>query len=155
MQLNHDLVIRKATQKDLPAIVAMLADDVLGQQREHFSEPVLESYQTAFADIQRDTNNHLMVLEFKGEIIGAFQLLFIPSLSFKGRMRAQIESVRIKSNYRGKGYGKLMFNWAIAQAKEKGCHVVQLITNIQRADAKRFYESLGFQAIGVGMKLHL
>ena len=44
-------MIRRATLTDLPAIVGLLADDNLGQQRESPQVPLLDSYVAAFAAI--------------------------------------------------------------------------------------------------------
>ncbi|HEX8566119.1 MAG TPA: GNAT family N-acetyltransferase [Pyrinomonadaceae bacterium] len=153
--MPDNLNFRLATINDLPQIVEMLADDFLGKQRERFESPLLESYLQAFEEIERDPNNELIVVEQNGEIVGTLQLTFIPSISFQGGKRAQIESVRVAASARGQGIGKKMFEWAIERAREKNCRMIQLSTNNDRADAQRFYENLGFKASHVGMKLYL
>lgn len=152
---QEELLFRPAQLADLPKIVEMLADDFLGAQRERFQTPLPESYLRAFEEIENDTNNELIVVEQNGEIIGTLQLTFVPSISFQGGRRAQIESVRVDAKMRGRGIGKKMFEWAIERAREKNCRMIQLSTNNDRADAQRFYESLGFEASHVGMKLYL
>ena len=146
---------RRAHPDDLPHIVRMLADDPLGAKRERFETPLPEGYLRAFEAIARDPNNELVVACLGGAVIGVLQLTFIPYLTYQGGWRALIEAVRIDSSYRSQGLGKTMFEWAIGRARERGCHVVQLTTDKARADAKRFYESLGFVASHEGMKLHL
>jgi ribosomal protein S18 acetylase RimI-like enzyme len=153
--MPDNLNFRSATVADLPQIVEMLADDFLGKQRERFESPLPESYLRAFEEIDRDENNELVVVEQNGEIVGTLQLTFIPSISFQGGKRAQIESVRVAASARGQGIGKKMFEWAIERAHEKNCRMIQLSTNNDRADAQRFYENLGFKASHVGMKLYL
>jgi ribosomal protein S18 acetylase RimI-like enzyme len=153
--MPDNLNFRSATVADLPQIVEMLADDFLGKQRERFESPLPESYLRAFEEIERDPNNELVVVEQNGEIVGTLQLTFIPSISFQGGKRAQIESVRVAASARGQGIGKKMFEWAIQRAREKNCRMIQLSTNNDRADAQRFYENLGFNASHVGMKLYL
>lgn len=153
--MPENLNFRRATVADLPQIVEMLADDFLGKQRERFESPLPESYLRAFEEIDSDENNELIVVEQNGEIIGTLQLTFIPSISFQGGKRAQIESVRVASNVRGQGIGKKMFEWAIQRAREENCRMIQLSTNNDRAEAQRFYENLGFKASHIGMKLYL
>ena len=51
------------------------------------------------------------------QIIGMMQLTFIPGLSMQGITRCQIESVRIKKEYRDKGYGSKLINKGIEIAK--------------------------------------
>lgn len=150
-----ELLFREAKIEDLPAIVRMLAEDFLGQQRERDENPLPESYQKAFEEIDADKNNELIIVESNGEIVGTLQLTFIPSISFQGGRRLQIESVRVAAKHRGKGLGKKIFEWAIKRGREKNCRLIQLSTNNDRADAQRFYEKLGFKASHVGMKMYL
>jgi GNAT superfamily N-acetyltransferase len=146
---------RLATIDDLPSIIAMLADDFLGQQRESLELPLKESYVYAFQEIAADPNNELIVAECDGEIIGSLQLTFTPSLSYQGSKRCTVESVRVDSKLRGQGIGREMMLWAIERAKEKGCLSIQLTTHNDRKDAHRFYENLGFKHSHAGMKLNL
>ena len=148
-------VFRRARAADLPAIVAMLADDDLGAGREDASVPLNPRYVAAFEAIEQDSNQFLAVVEQDSQLVGCLQLSFIPGLSRQGQWRGQIESVRIASSYRGQGLGRAMFEWAIEQCRIQGCGLVQLTTDRARPDARRFYESLGFKASHDGMKLSL
>ena len=145
--------IRRATEDDVPAIVAMLADDVLGATRE--SPDDLAPYRKAFQDIDADPNQFLAVAERDGEVVGTLQLTYLPGLSRKGGARAQIEAVRVRATERGTGLGSKLITWAVDQARERGCIVVQLTTDTTRTDAHRFYEQLGFTASHLGFKLTL
>lgn len=151
----ESLVIRRATRADVPEIVRLLADDPLGQQRERYAEPLPAAYESAFAAIDGDPRHALMVVEHQGAVIGTLHLTFLPSLSFRGGTRAQIESVRVDGRYRGQGIGAWLLRWAIERARQEGCRLVQLTTNASRSDAQRFYERLGFVASHVGMKIDL
>ena len=150
-----NLLYRHANESDIPVLINMLSDDSLGKLREDASIPVNDCYLTAMRHIQNDPNNQLMVVESEGEIVGMLQLTFIPYLTYKGSWRCLIEGVRIHKNFRGKGLGTQFFEWAIDQAKQKGCHLVQLTSDKQRKDAIRFYENLGFKASHEGFKLKL
>jgi GNAT superfamily N-acetyltransferase len=150
-----DIAIRSATRDDLPAIIAMLANDHLGSKRECYADPLPDVYYAAFNAIDGDPNNEVVVAEQDGKIIGTLQLTLIPNLTYQGGVRALIEGVRVDSTMRSAGIGRILFEWAIEQAKEKGCHMVQLTADKTRPDAHRFYESLGFSATHEGMKLHL
>ncbi len=148
-------MIRLATVKDVPHIVEMIANDKLGRLRENYTNPLPKSYLTAFDNIKADPNQELMVMQNEdGKVIGTLQLSFIQYLTYQGGIRAQIEAVRVHKSYRGEGTGQQLFEWAIARAKEKGAHVLQLTTDKKRPDALRFYEKLGFKASHEGMKLH-
>lgn len=146
---------RKAKKEDLSEIIRMIADDKLGQQREDYREPLPHFYLEAFENISKDHNQELIVLETNdSEIIGTLQLSFIQYLTYKGGIRAQIEAVRIKKEYRGKGIGEQMFRWAIKRAQDRKAHLIQLTTDKQRPEAIQFYQKLGFVASHEGMKLH-
>ena len=152
---RNEITFRLATRADLPPIVRMIADDELGSQRERYEDPLLESYYIAFQQIDNDPNHDLIVAELNGEVIGTLHLMFLPSISFQGSLRAQIESVRVDENYRNQGIGNGMLKWTIKRASERGAHVLQLTTHQSREDAHRFYESLGFKGTHLGMKLGL
>ncbi|CAL9519302.1 MULTISPECIES: GNAT family N-acetyltransferase [Streptomyces] len=148
-----DLEIRAATADDLPAIVAMLADDPLGAQRE--SPDDLTPYRTALARLAADPNQHLVVAVREGRVIGTLQLTIIPGLSHRGATRALIEAVRIHADERGSGLGSKLIEWAIDTSRQLGCRMVQLTSDKTRTDAHRFYERLGFTASHEGFKLRL
>ena len=89
------LVIRTAIREDVGAIVRLLADDVLGVQRERVEDPVAPVYLTAFDEMTARTGNELLVAERDGEVVGVLQLTIIPGLSRAGMRRAQLEGVRV------------------------------------------------------------
>lgn len=149
------VTFRRAKRADLPEVVRLLSDDDLGHQRERYEDPLPESYYTAFEQIDRDTSHELIVAEREGEVVGTLHLMFLPSISFQGGLRAQIESVRVDESLRGQGLGSELMKWTIERAKARGAHVVQLTTHASRAEAHRFYERLGFKGTHVGMKLNL
>lgn len=155
MQRDQEVTFREATAADLPEIVRLLADDPLGATRETLAEEIPEAYVTAFAAIEKDPNNHLIVADVAGTVAGTLQLTYIPGLTYTGGERAQIEGVRIAADERGRGLGQTMLTWAIDQARARGCRVVQLTTDRQRPDAIRFYQKIGFRPSHMGMKYHL
>jgi GNAT superfamily N-acetyltransferase len=153
---GSDLTFRCATLADLPAIVALLANDPLGARREKHVHPLPDSYADAFAAIDRDPNNELVVVESEPRrVIGVLQLTFIPNITYQGGWRALVEGVRVAAEYRSGGVGEKLFRWAIQRARDRGCHMVQLTSDKARPDAIRFYEKLGFVASHEGMKFHL
>ena len=147
--------IRPARQSDLPAIVRLLANDPLGATRERDQVPLAEPYRAAFAAIQAQEGNQVLVAVREEQVVGCLQLTMIPGLSRLGMTRAQIEGVRIDAKARGAGLGEDLVRHAIAQARACGCGLVQLTTDKKRPDAHRFYARLGFEASHEGMKLSL
>ncbi|WP_030175507.1 GNAT family N-acetyltransferase [Spirillospora albida] len=149
------MTFREATADDLAEIVRLLADDPLGATRETPGDDIPEAYFTAFAAIEKDPNNAVIVAEIDGRIAGTLQLTFIPGLTYTGGERAQIEGVRVAAEARGHGVGQAIIGWAIERARERGCRVVQLTTDRQRPDAIRFYQKMGFRPSHMGMKYPL
>ncbi|HWE29770.1 MAG TPA: GNAT family N-acetyltransferase [Polyangia bacterium] len=152
------LVMRRARRADLARIVALYADDIMGAARETLASAggaLAPGYLTAFAHIDGDANNELIVAELDGEVVGSCQLTFIWHLSHGGSRVMQIEAVRIDAARRGRKLGARMIEWAIGRARAAECRVVQLTSNVKRVDARRFYERLGFVASHAGFKLTL
>ena len=147
--------MRRATTADLPAIVGLLADDPLGAIRERAGLPLDGRYLEAFAGIDADPRQLLMVATLAGNIVGCMQLSFIPGLSRLCSQRALIEGVRVAAALRGRGIGEDMILWAKGEALRRHCRILQLTTDRSRQDAHRFYERLGFAASHIGMKLDL
>ena len=147
------ITIRRARRDDVEAIVAMLADDPLGAARERIEDPLPTVYFRAFDLLDRDPNIQLVVAEEKGVVVGCLQLCILPGLSSQGASRALIEDVRVASHRRGRRIGEQLVHWAVAEARRKGCKLLELLTHHTRSDAQRFYERLGFHRSHVGMTM--
>jgi ribosomal protein S18 acetylase RimI-like enzyme len=149
------VIVRAARRDDVAAIVRLLADDVLGAERERVAIPVAPEYLQAFDEMAAQAGNTLLVAVRGDEVVGCLQLTITPGLSRMGMRRAQLEGVRVSAAHRGAGIGEQLVSGAIARARAAGCGLVQLTSDVTRVDAIRFYERLGFQATHVGMKLSL
>src|SRR2546425_13336714 len=154
MSAISEVTIRPARREDVGTIVAMLADDPLGGARERIEDPLPQYYFTAFEQLARDPNILLVVAEDgAGAVVGCLQLCILPGLSSQGASRGLIEDVRVATHCRSRGIGERMVQWAIAEARARGCKLVELLTHNTRVDAQRFYARLGFQPSHVGMTL--
>jgi ribosomal protein S18 acetylase RimI-like enzyme len=146
---------RKARRDDLRAILELLNDGKVGNILERIEDPLPSLYAEAFAAIDADPNQLLLVGEIDGRVVASLQLTFIPGIAHQGAWRAQVEAVRVACELRGRKIGEAMMRHVIALARERGCDRVQLTTNKARDDAQRFYRRLGFVASHEGMKLRL
>lgn len=144
--------IRRSIREDLPAILALLADDVLGKDRESTADSAAAAYDRAFDAIDSDPRQ-LLVSVVEGSLVGTLQLSLIPGLSRQGSFRVQVEAVRISPSTQGLGLGTRVFEWVHAYSRRLGVDLVQLTTDKRRTDAHRFYERLGYVASHEGMKL--
>jgi GNAT superfamily N-acetyltransferase len=158
-----ELLVREATRADLPAIIRLLAADAIRVGGGSASvddypaddEVLAPEYETAFAEITADPNVLLLVGSLGEEVVATCQVTFLRHLIYRGPLFAQVESVRTVSHLRGQGIGRTLMEWVIAEARRRGAMRVQLTSNLQRTEAHRFYERLGFAGSHLGMKLNL
>lgn len=147
------MILRTATRADLPAVLALLADE------ERVVDPgsvvVDEGYERAFTAIESDPRNEMLVLVDGDTVLGCAQATYIPGLGRGGAERALIEAVRVRADRRGGGLGRELMKQAVDRARLRGCALMQLTSGKRRADAHRFYESLGFARSHEGFKLAL
>lgn len=153
-----DLVVtlEEASAQDLPGLIALLVDDPLGRSRDGIRDDAdRRRYERAFAAIDDDPAHLLMVARHEDQVVATVQLSLIPSLARRGALRAQVEGVRVSSALRGRGIGAALMRWAVEEARERECDLVQLTSDRRRPAAHRFYERLGFQRTHAGFKLDL
>ncbi|HEY2033290.1 MAG TPA: GNAT family N-acetyltransferase [Rhizomicrobium sp.] len=148
-----DITFRTATEADLPAIVAMLADDDIAEGRENASVP--DHYREAFAAMAKEVFNKMLLAEQDAKIVGSLQIVFMPGVSRNGTKRAIIESVRVRSASRGQSIGTALMKEAIRLAREGGCGLIQLDSDLRRPRAHLFYRRLGFVQSHAGFKKEL
>ena len=152
--LTPSTLLRRAVADDVPALVALLADDPLGRSREAAED--LHPYRRAFAEVDADPAHLLVVVtERAGAVVGTLQLTVLPSLARQGARRAQLEAVRVHRDHRSAGLGSALVRWAVDEARDRGCSLVQLTSDARRPGAHAFYERLGFTPSHVGFKLDL
>jgi GNAT superfamily N-acetyltransferase len=143
------VTIRPAVRADLPAILALYADDALALHPVG-SDPT--PYERAFDDILEDPRTAIYVATRDGVVVGTFHATVLIHLTWRV---LQLESVHVHSSERGRGVGTRMMQWALEDAREKGCTRAQLTSQKRRVDAHRFYERLGFVRSHEGMKVDL
>ena len=146
---------REACIDDLPAVVALLADDAISASRSGHTSTVTAGVLAAFAEIDADPNHQLLLAVVDGDISACLQLSFLPGLSRGGMRRALVESVGVHAKLRGQGVGAALLEEAARRARFRGCGLIQLTTDKRRDAAHRFYARLGYVASHEGMKLLL
>lgn len=155
MSPDVSVIVRPARRADLPAILAMLDDDEISRSRATGHAAPDDAVERAFAEIERDPNSTIYVLDRGGDVVGCAQLTAIPGLSRGGMKRALVEAVRVRSDLRGHGLGRDLMHSLAAEAREAGCGLMQLASDKRRLDAHRFYVSLGYAQSHEGFKLPL
>jgi ribosomal protein S18 acetylase RimI-like enzyme len=154
MTTATEIMIRRARRDDVAAIVAMLADDHLGRDRERVEDPLPPSYYAAFEALDRAPHIQMVVAQDgEGVVVGCLQFCVLPGLSSQGASRGLIEDVRVATRCRSRGIGEQLVRWAIGEARARNCKLLELFTHQSRVDAQRFYARLGFQPSHVGMTM--
>jgi GNAT superfamily N-acetyltransferase len=149
------LSIRRATARDLPRIVELLQQLSIDEPREATDGPLPEAYREAFAQIEGDARQRLLVAESDGRIDGTLVVVVVANLSHRGRPWAIAENVVVDAAARGQGVGEALLREAATIARGAGCYKLSLTSNKQRPDAHRFYGRLGFRATHEGFRLDL
>jgi GNAT superfamily N-acetyltransferase len=144
--------LRRALASDVPALVRLMSDDAISAGRESAD---LAPYERAFARIDAEPAQLLVVGEVDGDAVCTLQLTVIPGLARGGALRGQVEAVRVRSDLRSRGIGEAMLRWAADELRSRGCAVAQLTTDKRRSDAHRFYARLGWVNSHEGFKLPL
>lgn len=89
-----------------------------------------------------DPSSHLYLLEEEGTIVGMLTLgIYLSPTGSKG----WIEDVVVDSEARGRGYGKLLVEHALAEARRAGVGQLMLTSNPLRVAANHLYQQMGFQ----------
>ncbi|WP_395516673.1 GNAT family N-acetyltransferase [Pseudorhizobium flavum] len=153
--VQKDVLIRQALESDLPALIAIFASDAVGGHGDTTDAEAYEDYLKAFTAIDLSPNERLFVAERGGEIVGTFQIMFNRTLTGRGGLSMVIEAVQTRADTRGQGIGAMMIDYAVSEARRRGCRLVQLTSNMARQDAHRFYERLGFAKSHFGFKMKL
>ncbi|MBP1850567.1 GNAT family N-acetyltransferase [Rhizobium halophytocola] len=147
--------IRKAAEADVQAIAAIFAKDTLGGHGDTDDPAALPDYIAAFRTIADSANQDLYVVTEDGEVVATFQTMITTTMPGRGSSSMIIEAVQTRPDRRGRGIGKLMIEFCIADARDRGMRMVQLTSNAVRKDAHRFYQRLGFQPTHLGFKIKL
>jgi ribosomal protein S18 acetylase RimI-like enzyme len=143
-------VVREARHEDLPVVVGLLA------QLNDATPEVLDAHEKAFAAVQADSRQQLLVVrDDAGGIVATASLIVVPNLGRDGRPYAIVENVVTDAPRRGERFGELLMRHCVETARAAGCYKVSLTSRKHRADAHRFYRRLGFEATSEGFRMSL
>ncbi|MBW8468554.1 MAG: GNAT family N-acetyltransferase [Thiobacillus sp.] len=142
------LLIREATEADLPGVLALYGQSGLD------NDAVLSVAQAreVFQQFARYPSYRLFVAcepAFPDSVIATYALLVMHNLAHCGAPSAIAEDVVVQPQRQGQGIGRQLMAHAIEQAREAGCYKLALSSNAKRQAAHAFYESLGFQRHGL------
>ncbi len=151
----EDIVIRRAKEEDLTHLIALFAEDEMGGHGDTSDPDAFEDYLRAFHVIDQSLNEVLYLAELDGEVVASFQLIFVRTLRGRGGLTGIIEAVHTRSDRRRQGIGTKLLEFAISEARRRGCRIVQITNRSDRNDTHRFYERAGFSGDYTGFRMHL
>jgi GNAT superfamily N-acetyltransferase len=151
--VSAGLVVRDARPGDLDAVIALLREDAIREVDE--AEVPASAYAPAFVEILADDHHQLLVGEADGEVVATAQLSWLRRLTYVGGLFCVVESVRVRSDLRSRGYGADLMRAVERIARDRGAARIELTTNARRDRARTFYERLGYVPSHVGMKRYL
>jgi GNAT superfamily N-acetyltransferase len=144
-----ELVITKAIISDLPAILKLHA------QIDNEEILKINEAERIFNKFQLYPNYSLYIAKIKDKIIGTFELLIMDNIAHKGTPSGIVEDVVVDKDYRSKGIGQKMMEYAMEMCRENGCYKLTLSSSIHRERAHSFYEDLGFERHGYSFLIEL
>jgi len=145
-----EVKIRQATLDDVKDILQIYAESL-----DNGKVLSVEKAQIVFLKQQQYPDYKVFVAEYEQQLVGTFALLIMENMAHQGTPSAVVEDVGVIPAMQGKGIGKVMMEYALNYAKEKGCYKMSLSSNLKREKAHQFYESLGFQKHGFSFLMNL
>ncbi len=146
--------IRLATEKDIPRIVDLYNELTIATTRvEQVSHPSAEDYRRVFREICADPRHELFIAEDGDRVVGTVILIIVPNLSHSATPWALVENLVVTGGHRRRGTGKMLLEYVIVRAREKGCHRIELCSDKRREEAHRLYRSVGFEQSAYGFRI--
>jgi ribosomal protein S18 acetylase RimI-like enzyme len=113
----------------------------------------VEKMQGKFSQLQNNSAYIFLCAVENERVVGSVMGIVCEELYGDCQPFLVLENMVVDNNCRRKGVGKLLCAELEKQAKERGCSQILLVTESNREDACRFYESLGFNpAANMGFK---
>jgi GNAT superfamily N-acetyltransferase len=143
--------IRDAADGDLAGILRVLAESGIDGDVSF----TVEEARAHLARIRCGSSFRLLVAVVDGEIAGTYSLVILEKLGKRGARSGVVEDVGVPPQCQGHGIGRAMMAHALEECRKAGCYKLALSSNVKRAGAHRFYESLGFERHGYSFAVFL
>lgn len=144
-----DVVLRGIERDEIVAAVALIDEGSLGPGAEDAAR--LDEYWEAVLETRR-RSGEVVVAILDGHVVGMCQIIVFRHFQHTGGWCAEIETVYVRSDLRGRGVGAALLEFVEAFARERGCYRVQLASRSERLDAHRFYRAHGYSQNSQGFK---
>ncbi len=145
-------VIRSIERDEVAAAVALIVEGTLSPGAEDPAR--LSDYWEAVVQ-GRERGGDVLVALLDDQVVGVCQVIVFRHFQSTAGLCAELESVYVRGDVRGRGVGASLIAHAERFARDRGCYRVQLTSRNERHDAHRFYERRGFAAVSQGFKKSL
>lgn len=146
-----DFTIRIAKRKDLPAISRFgtpIVKSLWFYSREHTARNVYEmSVKDLKNTMENYTGNLIIAVAKDGKIVG-----MVAHNDEHGHVD-WLDWILVDQNFRKKGVGRALVNYAIKDAKKRGLHKIWTDCNTKNKPAIKFFSGMGFRKVGI-LKQH-
>ena len=142
-----EIIIRPYTENDVPAILAIVNDNILNSTSLYdYSPRTLEKQSSLLAE-KVTKNFPVFVGEIKGEVAG-FGLY--GEFRYREAYQFTVEhSVYVSEKFKGKGVGGKLLKYLIAHAKAHKMHTMIGVIDAENTGSILFHEKNGFKKVGV------
>jgi GNAT superfamily N-acetyltransferase len=148
----NDILIREATESDLPAIGKLLAE--LADAMDN-----VEGIDTGIAlktcrQLLNDGSSHILVAAREGTPVGFINFTVRQTVLHRGPS-GLIDELVVAEEHRGRGVGKQLVLAAIEKCRRLRCCEVEVSTEKANLEAKEFYKQCGFEEKGTLFEVDL
>jgi GNAT superfamily N-acetyltransferase len=149
---DHEaLIMRRAGTEDLTGVLALYAQPEIDDGK----VLPLDNAESLLRKFAHYPDYTLYVAEYEDRIVGSFALLIMDNIGHLGTPSAIVEDVVVDPTRHGTGIGRKMMEFAMQNARDKGCYKLMLSSNARRERAHAFYEALGFERHGFSFRVEL
>lgn len=129
-----NVLIRHATEADIPAIHALMFELAVYEKSPESVEATVQEYLEDF----RNGVFESRVAEWEGEVVG-MTLFFMAYSSWRGKM-LYLDDFVVTERYRQLGVGQRLFEDFLEEGRRRGCRLVKWQVLDWNEPAIRFYE---------------
>jgi GNAT superfamily N-acetyltransferase len=141
-----DILIRKATKSDLPAIGKLLED--LTNAMDVTEGIDIEIAIKTCERLLNDASSHILVAAIEGTPVGLINFTIRQTILHRSPS-ALIDELVVAEEYQGKGVGKQLVLAALEKCRQLGCCEVEVSTEKTNLKARKFYKRCGFEDRGM------
>ena len=142
----NNILIREATESDLPTIGKLLEDltDAMDNTEGFDIGIALKTCE----HLLKDASSHFLVAATEGTPVGFINFTIRQTILHRSPS-ALIDELVVAEEYQGKGVGKQLVLAAIDKCRKLGCCEVEVSTEKTNLKARKFYKKCGLEERGM------